>query len=185
VGSLTEPDLEVMRAPTAASVLRSSRATSRPALRANDELPGVPVVVAANRALTAVLDQITPVLRRAEPLRFYSQEGRASLARHDELIRLCAASDAEGAAAIAFDTFHSLPTTEARPKVCAEQGRIRCVREGQFSDMSSAPVPVGMQSSWPRRRYGCSGRRPEEHGETPASPQRSCLAAPVRASARC
>ena len=71
------------------------------------------MAVAANRALTAVLDQFTPVLRRAERLRFSSQEGRASLARHDELIRLCAAGAAEGAAAIAFDTLHSLPTTEA------------------------------------------------------------------------
>jgi DNA-binding GntR family transcriptional regulator len=53
------------------------------------------------------------VLRRAERLRFSSQEGRASLARHDELIRLCAAGDADAAAAVAFDTFHSLPTTEA------------------------------------------------------------------------
>jgi DNA-binding GntR family transcriptional regulator len=60
-----------------------------------------------------VLDQFTPVLRRAERLRFSSEEGRASLARHDDLIRLCAAGDADAAATVAFDTFHSLPTTDA------------------------------------------------------------------------
>ena len=82
------------------------------ALLADDELHGVPVAVAANQALTAVLDQFTPVLRRAERLRFSSADGRGSIGRDDELIRLCAARDAEGAAAIAFDTCHSLPTLE-------------------------------------------------------------------------
>jgi DNA-binding GntR family transcriptional regulator len=46
-----------------------------------------------------------------ERLRFSSVEGAASVARHDELIRLCAAGDADRAAAVAFDTFYSLPTS--------------------------------------------------------------------------
>jgi DNA-binding FadR family transcriptional regulator len=70
------------------------------------------VAVAANQALVRVLDQFTPVVRRAERLRFSSLEGQASLARHDELIRLCAAGDADQAAAVAFDTFHSLAPIE-------------------------------------------------------------------------
>jgi hypothetical protein len=32
--------------------------------------------------------------------------------RHDELTRLCAAGDTEGAAAVAYDTWHSLPSAE-------------------------------------------------------------------------
>ena len=72
----------------------------------------MPVAAAANRALIAVLDQFTPVLRRAERLRFSSLGGHASLARHDELIRLCAAGDSEKAAMVAFDIWHTLPTTE-------------------------------------------------------------------------
>jgi DNA-binding FadR family transcriptional regulator len=72
----------------------------------------VPVAVAANRALTAVLDQFTPVLRRAEGLRFASIDGQKSIAHHDELIRLCAAREADQAAAVAFDIFHSLPSTK-------------------------------------------------------------------------
>ena len=63
-------------------------------------------------AMRDAIDQFTPVLRRAERLRFSSSGGRASLARHHELIRLCAAGDSEQAAAVAFDTWHTLPTTE-------------------------------------------------------------------------
>jgi DNA-binding GntR family transcriptional regulator len=82
------------------------------AVQADDELHGVLVRVAANRALDTVLEQFTPTLRRAERLRFASLQGRESVTRHDELIRLCAAGDAEGAAAVAYDTWHSLPSAE-------------------------------------------------------------------------
>ena len=113
VASLSEADLEAMR--EAGRRFRSAieRSDVEAAMRADDQLHGVPVAVAGNRALTCVLDQFTPVLRRAERLRFSSVDGRASIARHDELIRLCAAGDADGAACVAFDTFHSLPTTDA------------------------------------------------------------------------
>jgi DNA-binding GntR family transcriptional regulator len=80
------------------------------ALRADDELHAIPVRASGNRALAAVLDQFTPVVRRAERLRFASVDGRASAARHDELIGLCRVGDAGGAAIVAFDTWHSLPT---------------------------------------------------------------------------
>jgi DNA-binding GntR family transcriptional regulator len=49
-------------------------------------------------------------VRRAERLRFASLQGRQSVSQHDELIRLCAAGDAEAAAAVAYDTWHSLPS---------------------------------------------------------------------------
>ena len=113
VGILTAADLETMREANRRFGSALEQGDVEAALRADDELHGVLVAVAANRALTAVLDQFTPVVRRAERLRFTSADGRASLERHDELIRLCAAGDAEGAAAVAFDTFHSLPATEA------------------------------------------------------------------------
>jgi DNA-binding GntR family transcriptional regulator len=80
------------------------------ALRADDDLHAVPVRVSGNTALAAVLDQFTPVVRRAERLRFSSVDARASAARHDELIELCRTGDADGAAMVAFDTWHSLPT---------------------------------------------------------------------------
>ena len=113
VGSLTKADLKAMRDANRRFRTALEEKDLEAALRADDELHGVLVAVAANRALTAVLDQYTPVVRRAERLRFASREGRASLARHEELIRLCAAGDADAAATVAYDTFHSLPTTDA------------------------------------------------------------------------
>ncbi|MEO3928768.1 GntR family transcriptional regulator [Micromonosporaceae bacterium B7E4] len=112
VGSLGHADLEAMREANRRFGAAIGQGDVEAALRADDELHGIPVTVAANRAMAAVLEQFTPVLRRAERLRFSSLAGRASLARHDELIRLCAAGDADRAAAVAFDTWRTLPTTE-------------------------------------------------------------------------
>ncbi len=112
VANLTDADLAAMREANDRFRSAIEEGDVDAALRADDELHGVPVAVAANRALVAVLDQFTPVLRRAERLRFSSIDGKASIAQHDELIRLCAAGDSERAAAVAFDTFASLPTEE-------------------------------------------------------------------------
>ncbi len=78
------------------------------AIAADDDLHAVPVDVSGNRALRAVLEQYTPVLRRAERLRFSRPPGRDSATRHDSLIALCAEGDAAAAAEVAFDTWHSL-----------------------------------------------------------------------------
>ena len=107
-GSLTRQDLAAMRAAN-----RRFRAALRAgdvdgALVADDDLHAIPVRVAANRAVEAVLDQFVPVVRRAERLRFSTLVGRGSVARHEDLVRLLEDGDAEAAAALAFDTFHSL-----------------------------------------------------------------------------
>lgn len=112
VGSLTEAHLDAMRQANDRFRAAIEKGDVEAALRADDELHGIPVTVAANRALTSVLDQFTPVVRRAERLRFSSLGGRASLARHDDLIRFCAAGDIDQAAAISFDTWHTLPAGE-------------------------------------------------------------------------
>ncbi|MDN5893018.1 MAG: GntR family transcriptional regulator [Nocardioides sp.] len=78
------------------------------ALAADDDLHSVPVRVAGNAAISTVLDQFTPTLRRAERLRFSTLVGRGSITRHDQLIRLCADGAVDEAAANAFDTWHSL-----------------------------------------------------------------------------
>lgn len=108
VASLTPDDVQRMREANdrfAAAVLAGDVDA---ALAADDELHGVPVTVCGNQSLVTVLEQFTPVLRRAERLRFASIDGRDSVARHAELIRLCAAGDVEGASAVAFGTFHEL-----------------------------------------------------------------------------
>lgn len=110
VANLGRTDLQAMRAANRRFKAALKDGDVEAALRADDDLHGVLVAVATNRALAAVLDQLTPVLRRAERLRFSTLDGRASVRRHDELIRLCEAGDADRAAAVAFDTWHSLPT---------------------------------------------------------------------------
>lgn len=111
VARLTRADLKNMRAANRRFSRALKDGDTDAALRADDELHAIPVAVTANGALTTVLEQFTPVLRRAERLRFASVDGRASVRRHDELIRLCEAGDVDAAAAVAFDTWHSLPTS--------------------------------------------------------------------------
>lgn len=116
VGRLTKADLRRMR-----EANRRFRAALRAgdvegAIVADDELHGVPVDVAGNRALRAVLEQYTPVLRRAERLRFSTPPGRESVARHDLLISLCESGDGLAAAEVAFGTWHSLTTDTDNPE---------------------------------------------------------------------
>ena len=110
---LTEADLATMRDANRRFAAAVQSGDVEQALLADDDLHGVLVTIAGNRALDRVLEQFTPTLRRAERLRFGSLRGRASITQHDELIRLCAAGDVEGAAAVAYDTWHSLPSAEA------------------------------------------------------------------------
>ncbi len=112
VPDLTGADLRAMREANRRFRAAIKAGDVEAALQADDEFHGVPVTVAANRALAAVLDQFMPVVRRAERLRFASIDGRASITRHEELLRLCAAGDADGAAAVAFGTWGSLPASE-------------------------------------------------------------------------
>jgi DNA-binding GntR family transcriptional regulator len=109
VGRLTPADIATMRQANRQFSAAIKKGDVDAAIRADDELHGVPVAVAANRAVSTVLEQFSPLLRRLERLRFSSLGGRASVARHEELIRFCAEGDAERAAALAFDTWHSLP----------------------------------------------------------------------------
>ena len=113
VPALSEADVAAMREANQRFAAALASGDVEQALLADDDLHGVLVTIAGNRALDRVLEQFTPTLRRAERLRFGSLRGRASITQHDELIRLCAAGDVERAAAVAYDTWHSLPSAEA------------------------------------------------------------------------
>ncbi|MEV4350725.1 GntR family transcriptional regulator [Actinoplanes sp. NPDC049596] len=80
------------------------------ALEADEQIHAIPVAALGNQALTTVLDQFDPLVRRAERLRF-STDGHASVELHDRLIELIAAGDAQAAASVAFDIWHTLPAT--------------------------------------------------------------------------
>jgi DNA-binding GntR family transcriptional regulator len=91
-------DLETMRRANLRFEAALAAGDAEEAIRADDELHGVPVAVTANLAIGAVLDQFMPVLRRAERLRFGSLSGRRSVRWHDGLIKALEAGDADAAA---------------------------------------------------------------------------------------
>ena len=111
VTHLTAADLDAMRDAARRFAEALDAGDIDAALQADDELHAVPVVVAGNRAAATVLEQYMPVLRRIERVRFASADGRRSPDRHEDLIRACETGDIEAAAAIAFDTWHTLPTS--------------------------------------------------------------------------
>lgn len=68
------------------------------AMRSDDEFHGVAVAASQNATIAMVLEQVTPVLRRLEYLRFSSLPGRESIAQHRRIIDLCRRGDADAAA---------------------------------------------------------------------------------------
>lgn len=111
VPQFTSADLEAMRDASRRFTAALDAGDIDAALRADDELHAIPVAVAGNGAIATVLEQFMPVLRRIERVRFATADGRRSPDRHEELILLCADGDVDGAAAVAYDTWHSLPAS--------------------------------------------------------------------------
>jgi DNA-binding GntR family transcriptional regulator len=107
-GRLSDDDVARMRAANRRFAEALSAADVDAAMDADDELHRIPVAALGNHAAEAVLDQFAPIVRRAERLRF-SGDGRASVERHEQLIDLLSAGEAEDAASVAFDIWHSLP----------------------------------------------------------------------------
>jgi DNA-binding GntR family transcriptional regulator len=105
---LSESELVAMRQANErfAEALRRNDADA--ALAADDDFHDVAVVASANAAIRSVLEQVTPVLRRVERLRFSSLTGRGSVALHEKIIALCAAGDADRAAIAARVNWQTL-----------------------------------------------------------------------------
>lgn len=119
VARFTDADIDRMRAANAAFANAHRRHDVEAALAADDAFHAVAVEVCGNAAARAVLDVYTPVLRRAERLRFGSSEGAESVARHDMFIGLCAARDVAGATSLAEHTWDGLalhPDTNPTPR---------------------------------------------------------------------
>ena len=95
--ALTDADLARMRAANRrfAKAVRAGDVTA--ALAADDEFHEIPVQASGNAAVRIVLEQFTPVLRRAERLRFASARAKESVALHDRLIEACATNDPSAA----------------------------------------------------------------------------------------
>ncbi|BCI55396.1 GntR family transcriptional regulator [Mycolicibacterium litorale] len=79
-----------------------SRGDAEAAIRSDDDFHHVAVVACENEVIGRVLEQVTPVLRRLEHLRFSSLSGRESIAQHEQIIEACREGDA-GAASSATE----------------------------------------------------------------------------------
>ncbi|AYF98012.1 GntR family transcriptional regulator [Protaetiibacter intestinalis] len=113
-GRLGDDELARMRAANRrfAEAVASGRVAD--ALDADEELHRIPVAAAGNQALESVLDHFDPLVRRAEGQRF-RHDGGASVQVHDRLIEALAAGDAEQAASVAFEIWHSLAPADEDP----------------------------------------------------------------------
>ena len=110
-GRLGDDDVDRMRDANRRFAAAVAAGDVGAALDADEELHRIPVAALGNHALEAVLEQFDPLVRRAEQRRF-SGDGDASVEQHERLIDLLAAGDAERAASVAFDIWHSLPADD-------------------------------------------------------------------------
>lgn len=69
------------------------------AIRSDDDFHRVAVDASRNDVIAQVLEQVSPVLRRLEYMRFSSLSGRDSIAQHENIIDACRRGDIEAAAA--------------------------------------------------------------------------------------
>lgn len=110
---LGDRDLDRMRRANVTFAAARSAGDIDAALRADANFHAVALEVSDNGAVRSVIAQYEPVLHRAERLRFASHEGAESVERHERLIALCAAGDADGAARLAQQTWQTLgPLTD-------------------------------------------------------------------------
>lgn len=66
------------------------------------------MTASGNDVIPQVLEQVTPLLRRLEHLRFSSLSGRDSIAQHDEIVEWCRKGDSDEAAAAAQRNWETL-----------------------------------------------------------------------------
>ncbi|WP_111719745.1 GntR family transcriptional regulator [Homoserinimonas sp. OAct 916] len=78
------------------------------ALAADDDFHEVFVAASGNPMIREVLEQMTPVLRRVERMRFSSFAARESVEQHRRIIELSRAGDADGAADAARENWSTL-----------------------------------------------------------------------------
>ena len=112
---MNETDLEEMREADDRFQDALRRGDVEAAVAADDEFHGVPVRIAANPALESVLAQYTPVLRRAERLRFAAQPSEQPVTSHGRLVAACAAGLVLEATEAAYETWYALETAPEVP----------------------------------------------------------------------
>lgn len=101
-------DFEAMRKANRRLAASLSAGDVAAAVHSDDEFHRVAIDASGNDVIPQVLEQVTPVLRRLEHLRFSSLSGRDSIAQHDEIIALCRRGDADAAAQAAERNWQTL-----------------------------------------------------------------------------
>jgi len=107
-GRLSSGDMDRMRDANRRFAEAVTSGDVSAALDADKEFHGIPVAALGNQAVAAVLEQFDPLVRRAERARF-RVDGRTSIDKHEQLMDLMEAGDADAAASVAFDIWHRLP----------------------------------------------------------------------------
>lgn len=108
VPMMSDADFDTMATANKQFAEALSRGDAEAAIRSDDEFHNVAVIACQNDLIGQVLDQVTPVLRRLEHLRFSSLSGRQSIAQHEHIVTLCRQRDADGAAAEAERNWQTL-----------------------------------------------------------------------------
>ncbi|WP_427383987.1 GntR family transcriptional regulator [Janibacter sp. G56] len=108
VPSLTASDLRAMREANQRFTEALNARNAEAALGADDDFHAVTVTASANPVTVTVLEQVTPLLRRLERIRFSSLDGRGSVALHEQIITLCEAGDADAAGRAARENWQAL-----------------------------------------------------------------------------
>ena len=108
VPHLSEADLTAMREANRRFADALDAHDAEAALSADDDFHAVTVTASANPVAMTVLEQVTPVLRRLERIRFSSLDGRRSITLHEQIIALCESGDAEAAGRAAQENWQTL-----------------------------------------------------------------------------
>lgn len=116
VERMTADDLDLMRDANERFAAAVAAGDTDAALAADDDFHAVPVATSGNRAIAAVLDQFSPVVRRLERLRFASEEAVESVRLHERLLEACARGDAAAAADVSFRTWQNLADLIPEPE---------------------------------------------------------------------
>lgn len=101
VPSLLAADLEALREANSSLSRGGQAQSSEDCVAADDAFHQVFIDRSGNNVLAAQLEQVMPVLRRAEYLHFDSTQAQASVIQHEEIIAAAGSGDAEGTAALA------------------------------------------------------------------------------------
>jgi len=108
VPQLSQAELDAMRKANQRFAEALRRNDVEAALTADDAFHEVAVTASANPVIRSVLEQVTPLIRRVERLRFSTLTGRGSVAQHEKIIRLCASGEASRAGVAARANWETL-----------------------------------------------------------------------------